>query len=337
MGSTIQRCLTSQVLRQTQRQQQRRYGRSYSNASASAVDHWIQSMVTRPKKVSHDTIDVERASQLKRILPTRQKGDYVQDAHIGEILPPSHHLVFFRPKPMLRDLGSDGSSTEYNAPNPYTRRMWAGGKMMWSNKTSLRIGDEMTQIVTVPKVELKKDMIFVHQQLSIYPGIISDANEAWAVKEIRTHVFRKQEDPLKTSAPIQEKNTNAITYDDEINASDTDQAPVSFQYTPNTPSLFLYSALTHNPHKVHYDHPWTINKERHPAPLVHGPLNATLLVELASGFDDRLLKSFSYRATGPMIVDKEIKMTGKWNDRGLLELDAAQGGKIGMKATAEYH
>jgi hydroxyacyl-ACP dehydratase HTD2-like protein with hotdog domain len=43
--------------------------------------------------------------------------------------------------------------------------------------------------------------------------------------------------------------------------------------------LFLFSAATNNPHRVHYDRPWATSVEGYPDLLVHGPLQAALLVK----------------------------------------------------------
>ncbi|WVF72524.1 hypothetical protein IAT40_007341 [Kwoniella sp. CBS 6097] len=385
-----------------------------AGTDAERISRWISDLTSKPGKLSYDTIDVERASQLRRILPTRQDrpDTYAHDANAGDVLPCAHHLVYFRPKPMLRDLGKDGSSTEYNAPPPYTRRMWAGGKMMWSSDRTrmLRIGDEVTQVVRVPRVEFKKDMVFVQQQISIYSGkrfqdpekTNEPGKDDWSVRELRTHVFRRTEPKVSSTAdcPIPSaqadddasadasasasavqsahpniKAPNLLSRDsheqdqkdvsrhvrveapDSVSSSEI-QAPipsisfttssspssvsVSFTYEPDTPLLFLYSALTHNPHKVHYDHPWTIHEEGHPAPLVHGPLTATLLVELAYAAGERqgkTLTKFEYRATSPMVIDREIRMSGKRREDGpssRLDLSAEQGGKVGMTAVASF-
>lgn len=115
-----------------------------------------------------------------------------------------------------------------------------------------------------------------------------------------------------------------------------DDAPYQFYYTPTSPLLFLYSALTHNPHKIHYDQDWSVAKEGQRGPLVHGPLTATLLVELAGQVEGKKLKEFNYRATSPMLLDEEIRMTGRWSEGGVLTLEAKQGTKVGMKATASF-
>ena len=44
--------------------------------------------------------------------------------------------------------------------------------------------------------------------------------------------------------------------------------------------LFRYSALTFNGHRIHYDRDYVTGEEGYPGLVVHGPLIATLLVDL---------------------------------------------------------
>ena len=44
--------------------------------------------------------------------------------------------------------------------------------------------------------------------------------------------------------------------------------------------LFRYSALTMNSHRIHYDQPYVTGTEGYPGLVVHGPLTATLLLDL---------------------------------------------------------
>lgn len=114
----------------------------------------------------------------------------------------------------------------------------------------------------------------------------------------------------------------------------------TFTYTPSTPLLFRYSALTFNAHKIHYDIEWTLKKEGHPDLVVHGPLTATLLVELGAeaALDTATnFTRFDYRATSPMYVDRDITLNAAWDTRGeKLTLWAEQDDKVGMKATAVF-
>ncbi|KAK8870075.1 hypothetical protein IAR55_000645 [Kwoniella newhampshirensis] len=310
--------------------------RSYTTSSTPSLQTWMEALTSKPPEITHDVIDTERASQLARILPTCQDTSEAlkDDLPNGEVLSKGHHLVYFRPKFMLNDLGRDGSSTEYNAPPPFTRRMWAGGSMFWSSRHHLRIGERVTQAVSVPKVEHKKGMVFVYQKRVIYPATRSNGDldydeDEWAVKELRTHVFRQAEAVPVSAGPSSPSSASSGTIGR--------QSHFSFTYTPSSPLLFLFSALTHNPHKVHYDQSWTTTQEGHRAPLVHGPMSALLLIELAGRVGaHKTLKRFDYRATSPMVVGEEIGMRETWAEEGDLQLTTEQSGKVGMRAVARY-
>lgn len=45
--------------------------------------------------------------------------------------------------------------------------------------------------------------------------------------------------------------------------------------------LFGYSALTWNPHRIHYDAPYTVDEEGYPGLVVQGPFLAGLLLRCA--------------------------------------------------------
>ena len=49
---------------------------------------------------------------------------------------------------------------------------------------------------------------------------------------------------------------------------------------PDAVQLFRYSALTFNGHRIHYDRDYVTQVEGYPGLVVHGPLTATLLVDL---------------------------------------------------------
>ncbi len=49
---------------------------------------------------------------------------------------------------------------------------------------------------------------------------------------------------------------------------------------PDDVLLFRYSALTFNGHRIHYDRRYVTEVEGYPGLIVHGPLIATLLLDL---------------------------------------------------------
>lgn len=115
-------------------------------------------------------------------------------------------------------------------------------------------------------------------------------------------------------------------------------ADLSFKFTPSPPLLFRYSALTFNPHRIHYDNHWTQEVEGHPALLMHGPLTATLLVEIAgqaATSRGKTLQNFRYRATNPLYVSQEVRLSGEWVNgvHESLVMEAVQEGRVGMTAS----
>ena len=83
------------------------------------------------------------------------------------------------------------------------------------------------------------------------------------------------------------------------------RAPLTASWTrtirPDDVLLFRYSALTFNGHRIHYDRRYVTEVEGYPGPVVHGPLIATLLLELARRErPNATVMRFSFRAVSPL-------------------------------------
>ena len=81
--------------------------------------------------------------------------------------------------------------------------------------------------------------------------------------------------------------------------------------------LFRFSAVTANAHRIHYDHPYATEVEGYPDLVVHGPLTAILLAELARRRSDREFHAVSYRARAPHFANHPFWLTGTPNDDGV--------------------
>lgn len=113
------------------------------------------------------------ANQLQRLAQTLGRRELLRGIPVagsapanGTVLPPGYHLVYFTPSAFEPELGRDGSDRTFNPPPPFTRRMWAGGEMVWSRDNLLRVGEVVTETTTVAKAEPKRtrdgtDMIVV--------------------------------------------------------------------------------------------------------------------------------------------------------------------------------
>jgi 3-methylfumaryl-CoA hydratase len=103
--------------------------------------------------------------------------------------------------------------------------------------------------------------------------------------------------------------------------------------TPPT-LLFRYSALTFNSHRIHYDAPYAMAEEGYPGLVVHGPLQATLLLNLAATLMGRVPRTFRYRATAPLIAGEGLHAIARVEGEGVVASVHAADGTETLRATA---
>ncbi len=108
-------------------------------------------------------------------------------------------------------------------------------------------------------------------------------------------------------------------------------------WTPDEVLLFRYSALTYNGHRIHYDRGYVTEVEHYPGLIVHGPLIATLLLELASeARKGQRVASFEFRARRPVFDGGDLT-THAAEDGAMLRLWATdRTGALAMEATAGF-
>ena len=77
--------------------------------------------------------------------------------------------------------------------------------------------------------------------------------------------------------------------------------------------LFRYSALTYNAHRIHYDLPYTREKEGYPALVVNGGLTALMLVEAARPHLPGAIAGYDARAMAPLFIGQtRSRSTRAW-------------------------
>ena len=105
--------------------------------------------------------------------------------------------------------------------------------------------------------------------------------------------------------------------------------------TPGEPLLFRYSALTFNSHRIHYDAPYATGEEGYRGLIVHGPLTATLLLDLARReLGDNALKSFAFRGLTPGVCGEELHLVMRGSGEAIELAAFASDGRQVMSATA---
>lgn len=215
----------------------------------------------------------------------------------GEVLPGLWHWCWFNDALAKEDLGRDGHAKlgKVLPPIPLPRRMWAGGKLEFHRP--IEIGAEHvrnTVIKDIVKKEGRSGQLYV---LNIEHEILR--NDELCLREQQNLVYR--EDPAPdTPQPSPPEPPNGSQRVKE--------------FTPDQVTMFRYSALTFNGHRIHYDVDYARDVEGYRGLVFHAPLTATMLFQLACEIAcgiDQLVASFSYRATSPLFCNETIKLCGK--------------------------
>ena len=221
----------------------------------------------------------------------------------GTAVPPLWHWLYFLPQHRQSELGPDGHAKRggFLPPVPLPRRMWAGGRLQWLPDNPLRVGDAAQRISRIESVRHKAgrtgDLLFVLVQHEVH-----NAN-GLALTEEHDIVYRAapQAPTLSTgvsSLPLPVPAETGAAWQREI--------------VPDAVLLFRYSALTFNGHRIHYDRRYVTEVEGYPGLIVHGPLIATLLVDLVRRHaPGAFIKSFSFKAVRPTFDLQPFRLNGQ--------------------------
>jgi len=213
----------------------------------------------------------------------------------GSFLPELWHWLYFLPCALQSEIGTDGHPKRggFLPPVPLPRRMWAGSRVEWL--APLSVDDAIQRVSKIESVTHKAgrtgDLIFV-----LVKHTISNQNGLVLVEE---HDIVYRDSPVPGDKPV--APTPAPT-----------GASWSKTITPDDVLLFRYSALTFNGHRIHYDRKYVTEVEGYPGLIVHGPLIATLLVDLVrQSIPNCKLKSFEFRAIRPTFDINVFKVNAK--------------------------
>lgn len=113
-------------------------------------------------------------------------------------------------------------------------------------------------------------------------------------------------------------------------------APDETLSVEGTPVLLMrYSAVTFNGHRIHYDRDYCIREESYPGLVVHGPLQATLLLRMAHAMNGGCLPGrFSFRGTAPLFDGSTFTVNARREESGSRLWVADADGTVTMQATA---
>ena len=218
----------------------------------------------------------------------------------GDSLPELWHWLYFWSLTKSCDLGIDGHPRKGGfLPNlGLPRRMWAGGRLRFHH--SLEIGESATRRSTIANVDEKRGrsgrlgFVTVRHELMNHHGL--------AVEEEQDIVYREAH-KQGASAPDPTPAPPDAVWQREI--------------SPTEMLLFRYSALTFNGHRIHYDRSYAAHEEGYTGLVVHGPLVATLLIDLIrSEMPSLSITTFSFRAIRPTLSGNPFILCGEPSSDG---------------------
>ena len=283
---------------------------------AASLSH-LQSWSGRTETLSDDIT----AAPVRALSATLDRDDPAPVA--GTVLPPLWHWLYFLPHHRQSEIGPDGHAQRggFLPPVPLPRRMWAGGRLQWELSNPLKVGDVVRRISRIASVTHKAgrtgDLLFVLVQHEVRNA------QGLALTEEHDIVYRAAAQP-----------------GDPVPSPTAAETGAAWQrvVTPDDVLLFRYSALTFNGHRIHYDRRYVTEVEGYPGLIVHGPLIATLLVDLVRRqAPAAVLKSFSFKALRPTFDLHPFQLNGQPSDDGKSVRLWAQDheGWLTMQASAE--
>lgn len=242
-------------------------------------------------------------------------------------VPQAYHWSLCLPDAPTATLGADGhpvredSDDSFLPPIPLPRRMWAASKVEFI--APLRPGQSVMRSSRVASITEKQGgtgkLVFAEVAHETH------GDGALAVREIQSIVFRE---PAPAGAPAAPPPPGEGKFD----ASGWDAHRM---LVPSEALLFRYSALTFNSHRIHYDLPYATHEEGYRGLVVHGPLTATLLLDLAARhLGDNMLQRFAFRGLSPAICGDPLHLVLRRDDDTIALAAFAADGRQVMAATA---
>ena len=234
----------------------------------------------------------------------------------GDAAPALWHWAAFNAAPSMAALADDGHPHKggFLPPVNLPRRMWAGGEVAFH--APVRVGATLRKSSTIQNVDEKTETLtFVTVGHQIFEG------DMLLISERQDIVYL----PIPESfTPPKKRPTPTET-------------AFSTAHDITTPLLFRYSAMTFNAHRIHYDLPYAQEVEKYPGLVVHGPMQATLLLNAAIRHAGRQPATFSYRGVHPMFHTDPLHLMGHdETDAGMRLCTGVPGAHQGMQATVTW-
>ncbi|MSO77453.1 MAG: acyl-CoA dehydrogenase [Alphaproteobacteria bacterium] len=266
--------------------------------------------------------DVATAAPMRGMIVTFDRDEH--EPAPGQAIPPGWHTMYFLPMFRPAELAADGLaiSTGVIPKMPFPRRMFAGTRMRFLKP--IHVGEALTRETILSNITIKRGntgtlaFVTVTHRISTPAGL--------AVEEENDSVFREEVPQGAKSGIPKHESAPADT-------------PWRQTHHANEVSLFRFSALTFNGHRIHYDRPYATEVEGYPGLVVHGPYSSTLLLNFARDHNPgRAMTSFQMRARAPLFDTAPVTLVGRPEPDGTTSSlwSLTPEGTIAMSSTATF-
>ena len=224
----------------------------------------------------------------------------------------------------IGEVGPDGHPARggFLPPVPLPRRMWAGGSI--ETLGPLRSGDSVTRLSRIADLSLKDGR----------SGALCFVNVTYEFATARGVAIRERHDIVYRDVP----SGNAAPAGQSAPAAAAPaRGDIVWEIEADPVLLFRYSALTFNGHRIHYDYPYVTGVEGYAGLVVHGPLQASLLFNLAATLGGRAPRRFDYRGVAVLIAGQRFQVHGRRDgENGAQCWTQDASGTVNMQASATW-
>lgn len=280
------------------------------NLDVDYLKQWIGNQVSIEETISAEPLHRLRATLDMEPVTIRA----------GDPVPALWHWAYFLTPVRASELGRDGHPAlgSFMPPVPLPRRMWAGGRFSFNKP--VRVGESARKQSTIRNVKVKQGrtgrLCFVEVEHCV------SVDDELRFSEIHNIVYRDVKQPGE---------------DEAVPAEAPCDADWSKQLVPNSTLLFRYSALTFNGHRIHYDLDFCRQVEGYPGLVFHGPLTATLLLELAMEKNSaKTLSAYEFRALSPLFDNAPFSLNGRQHNEKAEMWASNADGCLAMKSTVIF-
>ncbi len=266
---------------------------------------WLGRQVTRTDTVTKRLADEFRATLAPFLFEPSNENE----------VSPGLHWALAPAIPTDTDLGPDGAEAKgvFLPPIPLPRRMWAGGSI--ESFVPIRIGMDVTRTSTISDLKMRDGktgkLCFVSITHELRAGV--------------TLLLRERQDLLFREGGLTAPQPNG--------QRQAGSADLEWKVELSAPLLFRFSAVTFNGHRIHYDLPYAMEQEGYAGLVVHGPLQAALLMNQSAVLTARMPPRFDYRCTAPLIAGQTVSVVSSRDAQSVRGCIVDQNGTVTIESS----